>query len=100
MAAYDLGQDKLYGHIKPKKNRTTFLEFCRYPRSLYPPEVRIAIVLDNFSPHHRCTRSSSDHRHDAKIERRSRDKELRDRHSIKNLRPIVGSFSVPTIPGR
>jgi transposase len=51
MAAYDLGQDKLYGHVKTKKDRTTFLEFCRYLRSLYPPEVRIAIVLDNFSPH-------------------------------------------------
>jgi transposase len=34
-----------------QKDRTTFLEFCRYLRSLYPPEVRIAIVLDNFSPH-------------------------------------------------
>jgi len=42
-AAYDLGKDKLYGHIKPKKNRTRFLEFCRYLRSLYPPEIRIAI---------------------------------------------------------
>jgi len=51
MAAYDLGQDKLYGHVKTKKDRTTFLEFCRYLRSLYPPSVRIAIVLDNFSPH-------------------------------------------------
>jgi transposase len=51
MAAYDLGRDKIYGHIKTKKDRTTFLEFCRYLRSLYPPEVRIAIVLDNFSPH-------------------------------------------------
>ncbi len=51
MAAYDLNQDKIYGHIKTKKDRTTFLEFCRYLRSLYPSEVRIAIVLDNFSPH-------------------------------------------------
>ena len=51
MAAYDLGQDKIYGHIKTKKDRTTFLEFCRYLRSLYPPNVRIAIVMDNFSPH-------------------------------------------------
>jgi transposase len=51
MAAYDLNRDKLYGHIKTKKDRTTFLEFCRYIRTLYPPEVRIAIVLDNFSPH-------------------------------------------------
>jgi transposase len=50
-AAYDLGNDKLYGHIKPKRNRTRFLEFCRHLRSLYPPQIRIAIVLDNFSPH-------------------------------------------------
>ena len=51
LAAYDLTGDKLYGHIKPKKGRTEFLAFCRYLRTLYPPEVRIAIVLDNFSPH-------------------------------------------------
>lgn len=51
MAAYDLGKDRLYGHIKPKKNPTKFLGFCRYLRSLYPPKVRIAIVLDSFSPH-------------------------------------------------
>jgi len=51
LTAYDLTEDKLYGHIKTKKDRTTFLEFCRYLRSLYPPEVRMAIVLDNFSPH-------------------------------------------------
>jgi transposase len=51
MAAYDLSQDKIYGHIKMKKDRTTFLVFCRYLRTLYPPDVRIAIVMDNFSPH-------------------------------------------------
>jgi transposase len=50
-AAYDLAMDKLYGHVKKTKTRTKFLEFCRYLRSLYPPEVRIAIVVDNFSPH-------------------------------------------------
>jgi len=50
-AAYELGEDKLYGHIKPRKTRTRFLEFCRYLRSLYPPSVRIAIICDNFSPH-------------------------------------------------
>jgi transposase len=50
-AAYDLAEDKLYGHIKPRKTRTRFLEFCRYLRSLYPPQVRIAIICDNFSPH-------------------------------------------------
>ena len=50
-AAYDLREDKLYGHIKPRKTRTRFLEFCRYLRSLYPPATRIAIICDNFSPH-------------------------------------------------
>jgi transposase len=51
LAAYDLSRDRLYGHVKTRKGRTEFLAFCRYLRSLYPPEVRIAIVLDNFSPH-------------------------------------------------
>jgi hypothetical protein len=51
LAALDMNRDRLYGHIKANKKLTTFLEFCRYLRSLYPPEVRIAIVMDNFSPH-------------------------------------------------
>jgi transposase len=51
LAAYELGEDKLYGHVKPRKTRARFLEFCRYLRSLYPTGVRIAIICDNFSPH-------------------------------------------------
>ena len=51
MAGYDLSTDRLYGHVVTHKGRTAFLAFCRYLRSLHPPEVRIAIVLDNFSPH-------------------------------------------------
>jgi transposase len=50
-AAYELGEDKLFGHVKPRKTRARFLEFCRYLRSLYPAATRIAIVCDNFSPH-------------------------------------------------
>ena len=50
-AAHELGEDKLYGHIKPRKIRTRFLEFCRYLHTLYPPATRIAIICDNFSPH-------------------------------------------------
>ena len=50
MAGYDLSTDRLYGHVKVSKGRTEFLAFCRHLRSLHPPEVRIAIVLDNFSP--------------------------------------------------
>ena len=49
--ALDMNRDWIYGHVKTNKNRTTFLEFCRYLRSLCPPAVRIAIVCDNFSPH-------------------------------------------------
>jgi transposase len=51
MAGYDLSTDRLYGHVVTKKGRTAFLAFVKYLRSLHPPEVRIAIVLDNFSPH-------------------------------------------------
>ncbi len=51
MAALDLGTDRMYGHVKLNKNRTTFLAFCRYLRSLHPVEMRLAIVMDNFSPH-------------------------------------------------
>jgi transposase len=50
-AAHELGEDKLYGYIKPRKTRARFLEFCRYLRSLYPAATRIAIICDNFSPH-------------------------------------------------
>jgi transposase len=50
-AAYELGEDKLFGHVKPRKTRARFLEFCRYLRTLYPPSVRMAIICDNFSPH-------------------------------------------------
>jgi transposase len=51
MAGYDLSRNKLYGHVTSHKGRTQFLAFCRYLRSLHPAEVRLAIVLDNFSPH-------------------------------------------------
>jgi transposase len=49
--AYDLHRDRLYGHVKARTGRTQFLEFCRYLRFLYPPEVRLGLVLDNFSAH-------------------------------------------------
>ena len=51
LAGYDLSTDRLYGHIKKHKGRTEFFTFVRYLRSLHPPNVRIAIVLDNFAPH-------------------------------------------------
>jgi hypothetical protein len=56
LAVYDLARDRLYGHVKATKNRTTFLGSCRYLRSLYPPTVRIAIICDDFSTHLTTTR--------------------------------------------
>ena len=35
-AAYELGEDKLFGHVKPRKTRGRFLEFCRYLRTPLP----------------------------------------------------------------
>jgi hypothetical protein len=55
----DLARDQRYGHIEPRRNRTGFPGFRRHPRGLYPPKVRIAIVLDSLSPHlttKRCRR--------------------------------------------
>jgi transposase len=51
IGALDVGRDRLYGHVKPRKRRVEFLAFCRYIRSLYPAEVRLHLVLDNFSAH-------------------------------------------------
>ena len=51
MAGFDLSTDRLYGHVVNHKDRTAFLAFVKYLRSLHPADVRIAIVLDNFSPH-------------------------------------------------
>jgi hypothetical protein len=49
-----LGEDRMLAHIKPRKTRARFLEFCRYLRSLYPPDVRIAIICDNCEDHGRA----------------------------------------------
>ena len=41
------------------KHRTEFLRFARYLRTLHPPHVWIALVMDNFSPH---LSTKTDHR--------------------------------------
>src|SRR5205814_10576260 len=51
LSAYDLGRDRLYGHVKRRKSRVELLAFCRYLRSLYPPTTRLHFELDNSSPH-------------------------------------------------
>jgi transposase len=42
---------RIPGRCKARKRRGELLTFLRYVRSLYPPGVRLAIVLDNASPH-------------------------------------------------
>jgi len=51
LGAYDVGRDRLYGHMKPRKRRVEFMAFLRYLRSLHAPEVRIHLILDNLSVH-------------------------------------------------
>jgi transposase len=38
-------------HQATHKNRTRFLEFCRYLRSPCPHQTRIAIICDKYRPH-------------------------------------------------
>jgi len=51
LAAYDLSNNRLLWAHQWRKGGTEFLAFLRYVRSLHPSGVRIAVVLDNFSPH-------------------------------------------------
>jgi transposase len=51
MAALDLGRDHMLSRVVDHKNRDAFLSFCELIRAQYPKQFRIAIVLDNFSPH-------------------------------------------------
>src|ERR1700712_591341 len=45
LAGYDLSTARLSRHIKVPKTRTEFLAFCRYLRSLHPPDVRVLRTL-------------------------------------------------------
>jgi hypothetical protein len=51
LAADDLSRDRLDGQVKLRKRRGEFLVCLRSVRSLYPPGVRLGLVLDNHSPH-------------------------------------------------
>jgi hypothetical protein len=44
-------QTRLNAHVEATKNRSKSLEFCRDLPSHCSPEVRIAVMLDNFGPH-------------------------------------------------
>jgi hypothetical protein len=41
----------MYGHIKKPQAARRVPAVLRYMRSLHPPQIRIAIVCENFSPH-------------------------------------------------
>jgi hypothetical protein len=51
LAAYDLGQDKMYAHMEDRKTNVEFLAFLKYLRSVYPAFVLLYIILDNASAH-------------------------------------------------
>ena len=90
-AALELGSDTMYGHIKKRKRRGEFLEFCRYLRSLHPPQVRIAIVCDNFGP-------APVHQEGQAGRAVGRRKQRRDRLHAGRPQP-VGTQDPRTVPG-
>ncbi len=51
LAAYDIGQDKMYAHMKDRKTNVEVLAFLKYLRSLYPAFVLLYLILDNASAH-------------------------------------------------
>ena len=51
LSSLDVADDLFSGQVTAHKTRVEFLAFCNQVRSGYPAEIRIALVLDNFSPH-------------------------------------------------
>jgi len=51
LAAHDLGQDRMYAHMKDRKTNVEFLAFLKHLRSLYPAFVLLYLILDNASAH-------------------------------------------------
>ena len=51
LCALDVGSDLLIGQLEQRKTRAEFLAFCTTTRARYPGTLRLAFVLDNFSPH-------------------------------------------------
>ena len=52
MGAYDVGADRLWGHVEARSvNAKVVLEFLKDIRRRYPPEVQVYIVMDGLSAH-------------------------------------------------
>jgi hypothetical protein len=50
-AAYEPGEDKLFGHVKPRKTRSRSWSSAATCALSTPSSVQIAVICDNFSPH-------------------------------------------------
>jgi transposase len=52
MGAYDVGADRLWGHLEARSvNSAVVLEFLKDIRRRYPPELQVYIVMDGLSAH-------------------------------------------------
>jgi hypothetical protein len=51
LSAYDLTNDRMYGHMEGRKRNIEFLAFLKYLRTLYPVYVLVYLIMDNFDPH-------------------------------------------------
>ena len=51
LCSLDVGSDLLTSELAEHKTRTEFLALCNSVRARYPAEIRLAFVVDNFSPH-------------------------------------------------
>jgi transposase len=52
LAAYDVGADRLWGHVESRRvTGAVVLEFLRDIRRRYPADVTVYIVMDNLSAH-------------------------------------------------
>jgi transposase len=51
LCALDVAADELTGEVTDRKARPEFLAFATKIRTAYPTRLRLAFILDNFSPH-------------------------------------------------
>jgi len=51
LAFYDVHADQLWGYMRSRKRSRETLEVLKLMRRRYPPDQRIHLILDNFSPH-------------------------------------------------
>lgn len=67
LAFYDVHADVLGGSVYKRKRGKEFLEFLGNLRKQYPKQVRLYLVMDNFSPHKRKDVAQWASRHNAEL---------------------------------